>query len=180
MQELLEIVQKTIEYFFKNNKIPTDNDIQVRNKALLTQKACVFVTIYKSWVVRWSAWNVKELESNIINETIKSTIDAIANDNRFNPLSQDELKDIKIRVDYIKKRDLLSNWKILNLDPQKSGLIVICKDYSALAVILPWISKKLLRWEDFIPIIEEKIKKIFKENDNYIYEIKTDVFTNLN
>ncbi len=179
MKEILEISQKTIDFYLKNKIIPKESDLKIKDKILLWKKWCIFVTIYKNWLIRWSAWSVKELEENIVMETVKSTIDAISNDKRFKNLTQEEFKDTKIRVDYIKKRDLLQNWKINDLDPQKSWIIVICKDYSALAVILPWISKKLLTWSDFIPVIEEKIKKDFKENENYIYEIKTDIFTNL-
>jgi hypothetical protein len=52
------------------------------------------------------------------------------------------------------------------------------KDYSSIWIVLPNISSKLLTWEDFIPILEAKMNKTFNEKDCYLYDIKTDVFTN--
>lgn len=178
MKELLEISLKAIEFYLKNKKEPTEKDLQIKDKNLLTKKWCIFVTYYKNWVVRWAAWNVKEIEQNIILETVKSSINAISNDSRFPNFSEDDLKDLRIRIDYIKNRDLLTEWKIYALDPVKSGILAMSKDYSGIWMILPNISSKLLTWEDFIPILEAKMNKPFSEKDCYLYEIKTDVYTN--
>ncbi len=134
--------------------------------------------MYKNWEIRWAAWNVKEIEANIVLETIKNTIEAISNDKRFSPFVATDAKDLKIRIDYISKRDLLNEWKIYTIDPIKSWIIAMSKDYNSIWIILPNISSKLLTWEDFIPILEAKMNKKFSEKDCYLYEIKTDVYTN--
>ena len=64
------------------------------------------------------------------------------------------------------------------MDPVKSWVLAMSKDYTWIWFILPNISSKLLTWEDFIPILEAKMNKPFSEKDCYLYEIKTDVFTN--
>ena len=47
-----------------------------------------------------------------------------------------------------------------------------------MACILPNINPKLLTWDDFIPILKEKLsEKSFNETDYIIYEIKTEVET---
>lgn len=178
MNELLNIAIQTINFFIKNKKIPTVEQLEISNLWVLNQKWCIFVTLYKNWEIRWSAWNIKEVEQSIIHETIKSTIDAISNDKRFSPVLENESQDLKIRIDYIKERNVIADWKINTLDPLKSWVIVIDKEYDSIAVILPNISPKLLTWEDFSPIIEAKLKKDFDEKNCYVYEIKTDVVTN--
>jgi hypothetical protein len=85
---------------------------------------------------------------------------------------------LRIRIDYISKRELQQEWKIYTIDPVKSWVIVMSKDYNSIWIVLPNISSKLLTWEDFIPIIEAKMNKKFNEKDLYLYEIKTDVYTN--
>lgn len=178
MNELINIVQQTINFYIKNKKIPTIEQIEVWNLWMMNQKWCVFVTLYKKWEIRWSAWNIKEIEPNIIDETIKSTVDAISNDKRFTPVLESEINELKIRLDYIKERNVIWEWKLNTLDPLKSWVIVIDKEYDSIAVVLPNISPKLLTWEDFSPIIEAKLNKDFVEKNCYVYEIKTDVVTN--
>ncbi|NDK08671.1 AMMECR1 domain-containing protein [Candidatus Gracilibacteria bacterium] len=178
MKELVDISLKVVEYYIKNKKEPNESEIDIKDKSLLKQKGCVFVTFYKNGEVRGSAGNVKEIEGNIVLETIKSVISAISQDNRFPAFGESDLKDLRIRVDYIKSRDILSEGKINLLDPFKSGVLVMSKDYISLGIILPNISSKLLSGEDFIPILEAKMGKPFSDKDSYIYEIKTDVYTN--
>jgi AMMECR1 domain-containing protein len=52
---------------------------------------------------------------------IENTITAISKDSRFEKLKQDEVKDIKIRIDEIEDRQVLSEKeKINSIDPVKS------------------------------------------------------------
>ena len=178
MKELLQISLKTVEFFIKNKRIPTEKEIVVKDQSLLTKKGCIFVTFYKNWEIRGAAWNVKELEANIVDETIKNTISAINEDKRFSMFTEIDLKDLRVRIDYIKTRDLLQEWKIYTIDPVKSWILAISKDYMWIWIILPNISSKLLTWEDFIPILEAKMNKSFNEKDCNLFEIKTDVYTN--
>jgi AMMECR1 domain-containing protein len=48
MKELLEISLKSVEYFLKNKKEPTEQELQIKDKSLLTKKGCIFVTFYKN------------------------------------------------------------------------------------------------------------------------------------
>lgn len=178
MKELTEISLKTIDFYLKNKKEPTEQDLQIKDSSLLTKKGCLFITLYKNWEIRWWAWNVKEIEPNIVSETIKNTIEAITNDKRFTPFTTEDVKDLRIRIDYISKRELQQEWRMYTIDPVKSGVIAMSKDYNSIWIVLPNISSKLLTWEDFIPILEAKMNKKFNEKDCYLYEIKTDVYTN--
>jgi hypothetical protein len=56
----------------------------------------------------------------------------------------DEAKDIKIRIDKIINRRVLQDKEIFQIDPTKSGVLAIKKDYSIMATILPNINSILL------------------------------------
>ncbi|MFA5917540.1 MAG: AMMECR1 domain-containing protein [Candidatus Gracilibacteria bacterium] len=178
MKELTEISLKTIDFYLKNKKEPTEQDLQIKDSSLLTKKGCLFITLYKNGEIRGGAGNVKEIEPNIVSETIKNTIEAITNDKRFTPFTTEDVKDLRIRIDYISKRELQQEGRMYTIDPVKSGVIAMSKDYNSIGIVLPNISSKLLTGEDFIPILEAKMNKKFNEKDCYLYEIKTDVYTN--
>jgi hypothetical protein len=90
-----------------------------------------------------------------------------------------EAPEIKIRVDKIISKEVLTDKKIEDIDPTISGVIVIKKDYSRVACILPNINPKLFVGEDFFPVLEEKLsEKKFVSDDYIIYEIKTEVEIN--
>lgn len=177
---MIELVQQIMEFYLKKQEIPKVDDLKIKNKELLKEKGSLFVTIYQNWEIRGSAWNIKELKENIIEELIENTISAISKDKRFKPLTlKDNIKKIKIRVDKIWKRELLNNKSIKIINPVKSGVIAIKNDYTKLWAILPNIDTKLINWEDFIQILKEKMwEKNFSENDYIIYEIETEVETN--
>ena len=173
---MIDIVKQTIDFFVKNGKEPSINDIKIKDKSLLEKKWCVFVTIYKNWEIRWSAGNIKEIEENIALEIIKSTISSISQDTRFKPITQKEAKLLKIRLDIIEERKTIKEWTLNRLDPIKYWVIAIKKDYKNLAVILPNISPNLLTWEDFHYVLGEKLWTKFNEKDFIIYEIKTKIY----
>ncbi len=175
---MLEIVKQTVDYYFKHLKEPARTDIQPIDATAFEHKWSCFVTIYKNGEVRGSAGNIKEIETSIGDEIIKNTIEAISKDKRFAPLTLAEVKDIRIRLDVIEDRHILEEWKILAVDPMKSGIIAIKKDYSKLAAVLPNISPKLLTWSDLVGMLEAKLDEKLVEADYIIYEIKTKVDRN--
>ena len=176
---MIEIVKKTMEFYFKNFKTPTTSDLNIIDSELLENSWSIFVTLYKSWEIRWAAWNMKEIKLNIAEELIENTITAISKDTRFEPISLDESKDLKIRIDNIINRVILQDNEILQIDPLKLWILAIKKDYSFMATILPNINSSILTWEDLIPILANKFNtKIFKQNDYILYKIKTEVFDN--
>jgi len=169
---MVEIVKQIIKYYLENNKAPTIWELVVLDKSLVERKANLFVTIYKSWEIRGSAGNIKELEPTALQELIANTIAAL-NDERFPKLTFSEFKDIQVRVDEITTRQVLNDWKILTLDPIKSGVLAIKKDREKLAVILPWISPLMLNWEDFETVLGKKLWEKFEEKNYDLFAITT-------
>lgn len=175
---MIELVKEVIDFYMKKLSTPELSDLKNVKEALLNEKWSYFVTIYYKWEIRWWAGNVKELKENSALELIENTVNAVSKDARFSPLTMNELPDIKIRVDKISSREVLKDKKIQSIDPTMSWVILIKKDYSKMATILPNINAKLFNWEDFIPVLSEKLKeKKINENDYIIYEIKTEVET---
>jgi len=176
---MISVAQQTIDFYLKNFKTPKIEELNIKDNSLVESNWSLFVTIYKKWEIRGSSWNIKEIKNNIAEEIIENTITAISKDSRFKPVKLDEAKDLRIRVDFIKKRTILQDKEIFQIDPTKEWILAIKKDYSAMAVILPNIDPSLLIWEDLIPILEAKFNiKWFKEEDYILYKIETEIFNN--
>ncbi|USN59331.1 MAG: AMMECR1 domain-containing protein [Candidatus Peribacteria bacterium] len=174
---MVELVKQIIEFYLKNGKEPTLNDLSGLEERYIQDKAALFVTLYLNGEVRGSSGNVKEIESSIAGELIQNTIAAMSSDHRFTPLSLVEAKEIKVRVDVISERQILQDGGLEKVDPTKSGVVTIKKDYTKLATILPNMSAKLLTGADLMPVLEKKLGEKFEERNYIVYEIHTEVFT---
>ncbi len=176
---MISVAEQTIDFYLKNFKTPQIEDLNITDNSLIEWNWSLFVTIYKSGEIRWASWNIKEIKNTIAEEIIENTIQAISKDSRFKPVKLNETKDLKIRIDFIKKRTILQDKEILEIDPTKQWVLAIKKDYSKMAVILANINPSLLVWEDLLTILEEKFNtKWFKEEDYILYKIETQVYDN--
>lgn len=176
MKELLS--QILIEYF-KKMRAPELQDLEIWTNPLLTEKWCCFVTLYLNGSIRWSAGNIKEIHSSLAQEIISNSMQALTGDKRFPPLTLDESENIHFRVDKIQERKMLSFSEISSIDPTKSWVIAIHRNYEKLSVILPNISPKLMTGGDFIPVLQNKLgENTLKDSDYIFYQIETLVETN--
>ena len=176
---MISIAQQTIDFYLKNFKTPTIDDLEIKDKNLLAKQWSLFVTIYKKWEIRWSSGNIKEIKDTIAEEIIENVVWAISKDSRFKPIKLSEVKWIKIRIDIINSRKILKEKEIEQIDPIKAWILAIKKDYNSMALILPNINPLLLTWEDLIPVLEKKFNvKEFIEKEYIIYKIETQVVDN--
>ncbi len=177
---MLEIVKQILKFYLENNKIPTIWDLNIPDdiKALQDKKWSVFVTLYKWWEICWSKWNVMPIESNFIDELVKSTVESIT-DNRYPELIISDIDNLKIRIDLIKNKKLFDSQlsKISSFKPQKTWIIAIKNNYEKLAVILPNISISIKDWKDLYNVLNYKLDEEFKEENYIIYEFETTTFT---
>lgn len=175
---MIEIVNQIIKYYLSNKKTPKSSDLSRDSIDLLTQKWTIFVTLYKDWQIIWSCGNIVEIEKNIVDEIIENTVWAL-NDERFKNVSKDDFEKIRIRIDTITKRNVLSQENAISfINPIKNWVITIKKDYSKMAVILPNISSTLTNAEDLKNILSNKLDDDFIQENYIIYEIETEVETN--
>ena len=179
---MISIAKQTISFYLQKMAIPKVSDITLSNSELASSKWNCFVTIFLKWNIRWSSWNIKEIKESIAEELIENTIYAISKDNRFKSLTISESNDIKIRVDFIKNKTVLSKtdeeaakWveTLSKIDPIKNWIIVIKKDYSKSATILPNIDPKIIVWTDYKQLLSNKLEENFEESKYIIYKIET-------
>lgn len=177
---MLNLAKQVVEYYFKNFKKPELKDLNLKNESLLLSKWSVFITFYLSWVVKWSAWNIKEIESNLALEIIENTFNALTADSRFERIDISSKDDIKIRVDHITNRGKpLNDWEIKNINPTNFGVLVIKSDYEKSATILPNISWTLMTWTDFAWVLSNKLDEDFDDKNYLVYKIETSIESNI-
>jgi hypothetical protein len=86
-----------------------------------------------------------------------------------------------VRLDIITSREVLDDKEhtLEKLDPSKSWILAIKKDYEKIALVLPNIHPVLLTWEDFIDVLEKKLdEKKFQKENYLLFEIKTEIHRN--
>lgn len=173
-----EIVSQILKQYFTKMREPKVTELQIDEK-YTSMTGCCFVTLYINWEVRGSAGNIKEIQSNIAQELISNTMQALTSDKRFPPLTLQESEKIQFRIDFISQRSMIALKEISSCDPTKDWIIAIHRDYEKLAVVLPNMSPKLMTWEDLIPVLGNKLSDKKIEDKNYIfYKIETQVETN--
>lgn len=124
MDKYIELVQRTIEEYINNRKI-----IEVPDglpKEFYSRKAGVFVTIFKNGELRGCIGTYLSTKENIAKEIIDNAIAACSRDNRFSPIAEIDLPDLKYEVSILSSPELIKNMK--SHDPKKHGLIVRCAD----------------------------------------------------
>jgi AmmeMemoRadiSam system protein A len=92
-KELLNIARNSISAYLKTGKIPK---ITVMEKELL-EPAAVFVTLTENGQLR-GCIGTTAAEQPLYQAVSQLAISAAVEDNRFRPLTQSELKDIKIEI----------------------------------------------------------------------------------
>lgn len=174
---MVDIVQQILLYFQIHKKNPQISELDVSEHTwLLWQKWTVFVTLYKSGNIVWSSGNIVELKENIVQELIENTFQAL-HDNRF-PNILPDISQLKIRVDHVINKHILTEKHIKDLNPIKNGVIVIKKDHTKLACILPNISPSISTGQDFFPVLSKKLWEDFKEDNYIISTFNAETFTN--
>lgn len=174
---MIELVQQTLNFYIQNKKVPSNTDIKISDSSLFSRKWTIFVTIYRSGEIVWSSGNIKPLESSVALELIANTIAAL-NDEKARSLTPNDIPNIKVRIDEIASRKVLSK-QITDLDPSKLWVLTIKKDYSKLVVVLPNISADIKTWLDLYEATKSKLWDDFKEEDYITYELETNNINNL-
>lgn len=175
---MLDFVKAITRYYLETNKTPEIKDLNIwENIQKYTDKKwSIFVTIYKLGELVWSKWNIVPIESNFVNEIIKSTVWALE-DSRFWELNLLDLNNLKFRIDLIKSKRLLKDEKISDISPIKYWIIAIKNDYEKLWVVLPNISTDLKEGADFYKVLDYKLDEKFDEKNYILYEFETSTIT---
>ena len=175
---MIEVINQIIKYYLQYKKSPTVNDLQIEDITLMDpQQKSLFITLYKNGEIRWASWTAMNLNKiPLITLLIENTVYALSKDNRFDSVELKEIQDLKIRLDIIQSKTVLSEWKTLkSIDPTKSWILAIKKDYEKIALILSNIHPVLITWDDYNDVLKAKLDdKEFKEENYLLYEIITE------
>lgn len=135
MHPYVELAKTAVENFVKNSNVlavPKNLPSEIYSK-----KAGVFVTLHKNNELRGCVGTFLPIKTNIAEEIISNAISACAHDNRFEPVTQDELTSLTYEVSILSKPTPLENLK--NHNPQTCGLIVRTSDGRS-GLLLPNLS----------------------------------------
>lgn len=175
---MIDIVKQSLDFYLKNGKAPTLEEIEISNQESKITLGSCFVTLFYKWEIIGSSGNIKELKKSLAEEIIENAIQAGFHDTRFSPLTAEKINDVRVRIDVIKNRRILQEWELGKIDPIQQGVIAIEKKYSKLAVLLPNISPLILTGKELIAVLTKKldIKKI-EEKKYILYAIDTEIVT---
>jgi AmmeMemoRadiSam system protein B/AmmeMemoRadiSam system protein A len=113
------LAKETVENYIKTHKrLPTPKNLTPEMK----QQAGVFVSIHKLGDLRGCIGTFEPQEKNVAEEIITNGISSATQDPRFNPIEEDELKDLDYSVDVLTTPEPVEDKS--QLDPKKYGVIV--------------------------------------------------------
>lgn len=116
----VNLAYQSLEYYFKyNSKMSVPDNIP---SEMLTNKAGVFVSLYKFDTLRGCIGTILPTTNTIAEEIINNSLSAALNDYRFPPLTKEELKWLEITVYILKEPEPISSLDML--DVHKYGIIV--------------------------------------------------------
>jgi AmmeMemoRadiSam system protein A len=124
-KSLLQLARHTLEYYFdtKEKMLIEVDDLDEE----LTQKRGTFVTLTKGGELRGCIGHIEAVQE-IYKDIIDNALSAAFSDNRFRPLEQEELNNIKIEISILSEpRELkyTSTEDLLNqLVPLRDGVII--------------------------------------------------------
>ena len=129
---LLKIAKETVESFVATGKIPEFNITDER----LMQKQGAFVTINKNGQLRGCIGQIVPSDEPLWQVVRDMAVAACSEDNRFKPVSQDELKKIEYEVSVLSVPQPIDDWRQIELG--KHGVII--KQGSSSGVFLPQVA----------------------------------------
>ena len=116
----IELARRTINAYIKDKKIievPVDTP-----KELIENRSAVFVSLHKHGDLRGCIGTIVPTKDSVAKEIISNAISAATRDNRFDPVSEDELDDLVINVDVLTIPENIDSKE--ELDPKRYGVIV--------------------------------------------------------
>ena len=150
MDSYTDLAKKAVEEFIQNHKtIDTPNNL---SQEMYTKKAGVFVTLFYGNELRGCIGTYLPYHENIAKEIIDNAVSACSKDNRFYPITPDELPELRYEVSILSVPQYISD--ISTHDPQKYGIIVKTHD-GRCGLLLPHL-EGIDRVEQQIEIASQK------------------------
>ncbi len=117
-KELLHIIRQTVETFVRTGKVPEFKVIDER----LNWKEGVFVTLHKNGQLRGCIGQIIPTDKPLWQVARDMAVAACSQDNRFSPVTEDELPQIDYEVSVLSRPEPINDWRKIELG--KHGVIV--------------------------------------------------------
>ena len=117
------VARRTLESYVRDGKV----DEEIANEIppeLAARKAGVFVSLKKDGNLRGCIGTISPTKDNVALEIIANAVSSGTRDNRFSPVTADELDDIVYSVDVLGEAEPISGPEML--DVKRYGVIVSC------------------------------------------------------
>ncbi len=122
---LLNLSRTTLEEYVKNGKVQEKKESRLLNDFLAEKKGC-FVTLNKKDELRGCTGHIFPQEP-LYNCIIENTINAASRDERFDPIKENELKDVEIEISILSvpKKIEFVNWQeLFSKVTDKDGIVL--------------------------------------------------------
>lgn len=116
----VRLARASAEYFVKTKKVMEVPD-WVPDE-ILNRKAGAFVSIHKFGYLRGCIGTILSTKKNLAEEIIRNAVSAVSEDNRFDPVEENELNWLDINVDVLSEPERIDSED--QLDVKRYGVIV--------------------------------------------------------
>lgn len=151
MSIYVDLAKNTLELYLNRKQLPTISKLP---KDLINKRAGCFVSIHTKDhnELRGCVGTILPRYKNLAGEIIANTISASMHDNRFAPITKEELNNLSFSIDVLEEPEAINRINMLN--PKKYGLIV--KSYDGReGLLLPNING-INTIDEQIKIVKEK------------------------
>lgn len=159
---LLNTAKSAIEFYIKYNQRPNRYDLGIlnnQNDEILNQKFAAFVTLKKAQNLRGCIGSLVA-DKTLIEQIIYQAINAGFFDNRFQPLTENEINSINLEISILSNPKPINNFNEIRLG--QDGIILIKNNKSAL--FLPEVATEQA-WDLETTLINLSQKAGLKDDD---------------
>lgn len=170
MKELLKLARETLECQFNGKEIKINDSI----KKKYGKKGACFVTLTLNGELR-GCIGCLEAHQELWKDVVDNAINAGFNDPRFNPISADELKKIKIEISVLTSPEKLGIGKdVYDKIDDKMG-IILRKGWNS-ATFLPQVWEQIPSKQEFLEHLSRKAglgKDSWKDCEISFYRVES-------
>ena len=135
MDIYIKLAKDTIrEYLVSGEIIDVPDYIPIE---VLEKRAGVFICFKTNSKLRGCIGTFRPTRMNLAQEIIQNTISAATEDNRFMPVTADEVAELKVTIDILSEPVLINDEEINQLDCKKFGVVVKSEDGIRTGLLLP-------------------------------------------
>lgn len=134
-QNLLKLARDSLSLYLKNKKTPTPADFGVKVSDCMKAKRAAFVTLKKGGHLRGCIGEIFPRQE-LYKSVIANAVNAGVNDRRFQPVTQDELKNIDFEISALTPPKQVDSYKKIRIGTDG---MVLKKGWNS-AVFLPQVA----------------------------------------